>query len=117
MISGPPRSSYTPVAARVEQVMTTARGALTTLPSPRSVHRLRRHTDIRDPGMPVDRLHHVDDGEGRDADGGEGLHLDAGAVGCAHGGLDLDALVDDGEVHLHAVHRDGMREGMRSGCA
>ena len=40
-----------------------------------------------------------------DRDGGEGLHLDAGAVGGAHGGDDLDGVVGDDEVDGHAGDR------------
>ena len=46
----------------------------------------------------VDGLDHVDHGEAGDRDGGERLHLDAGAVGGRDRGHDVDRLVGDDEV-------------------
>ena len=60
-------------------------------PRPRTAAFLGGDADVLDRGGLVEALHHVDDREGGDRDGGEGLHLDAGAVGGAHGRLDLDA--------------------------
>ena len=72
--------------------------------------RLRGDPDVGDAGVLVDGLDHVDEREGCDAHGGEGLHLDAGAVRGAHGGADVDSVVGDVEVDRRGVDRDGVRE-------
>src|SRR6478736_6339879 len=109
---GPVRSSYTPAAARVE--------AITTLPdrvisifcssrersSPRPRARLAaffsQHPDVVDAGSGVDGLDHVEERQRGDADGGQRLHLDAGAIGGAHGGGDGDVHLADLEVDVNA---------------
>src|SRR2546421_12327178 len=68
--------------------------------------------DALDGHNTVDGLAHVVDGEGGDADGGEGLHLDAGAAEDADSGLDGQEVVGGkGEVDLGAGGGGGGAEG------
>ena len=71
---------------------------------------LRGDPHVGDAGVLVDGLDHVDEREGGDGDRGERLHLDAGAVGGAHDGPDVDPVVDDVEVDLDGVHRHRVGE-------
>src|SRR3954463_16033784 len=88
----PPRSEYTPAAARFDAVTTSARiGASLTAPVPRPAAALRRDADVRDRRQLVHRLDHVDERQGGDGHAGERLHLDPGAVRRPHGGGDVDA--------------------------
>src|SRR5262245_3937192 len=60
----------------------------------------------------IDGLAHVVDGQGGDADGGEGLHLDAGAAVDADGGLDVQfAVAGEGEVEGGGGDRQGVAQG------
>ena len=59
-----------------------------------------------DDGARVDRLGHVDERQAGDGDGGERLHLDAGAVGGARGRGHGDARVVDDEVDGDAGQPD-----------
>src|SRR5919202_902995 len=104
--TGPPRSSYTPAAARFEAVTTSARSSLTS-PVPRPSAALRGDPHVRDRRQLVDGLDHVDERERGDRHARQGLHLDAGAVGGPHGGGDVDAVVGDLQRDRHGVHRDG----------
>src|SRR5689334_21151432 len=87
MRRGPVASPYTPAAARFEATTTAARMLIAGSSVEVSVlpAGLRQHAYVGDHRPLVDRLDHVDHGEPRDGDGGEGLHLDSGAVGGAHG--------------------------------
>src|SRR3954470_7012202 len=68
--------------------------------------------DALDGHNTVDGLAHVVDGEGGDADGGEGLHLDAGAAEDAHGGLDAQEVgLGEGEIEGGAGDGEGVAEG------
>src|SRR3954451_8090003 len=68
--------------------------------------------DALDGHNTVDGLAHVVDGEGGDADGGEGLHLDAGAAEDADGGVDAEGVVGgEGEVDGGAGEGEGVAEG------
>src|SRR5438045_4030933 len=59
----------------------------------------------------IDGLAHVVNGEGGDADGGEGFHLDAGAAEDAHGRLDAEQVVGvPGEGQRCAGDGKGMTE-------
>src|SRR3954471_19305753 len=64
--------------------------------------------DALDGHNTIDGLAHVVDGEGGDADGGQGLHLDAGAAEDADGGLDAQQ-VRGGEGELDGGGGDGQR--------
>src|SRR5207248_1366998 len=68
--------------------------------------------DALDGHNTVDGLAHVVDGECGDADGGEGLHLDAGAAEDPHGGLDAQEVVlGEGEIEGGAGDGEGVTEG------
>src|SRR5438270_13476316 len=68
--------------------------------------------DALDGHNTIDGLAHVIDGEGGDADGGEGLHLDAGAAEDADGGLDGQEVVGGkGEVNLGDGDGERVAEG------
>jgi hypothetical protein len=49
-----------------------------------------------------------------DADGGQRLHLDAGAVGGAHGGGDGDVRIADLEVDVDSGQRQRVAQRIRS---
>ena len=65
----------------------------------------------------VDRLDHVDERERRDADGGQRLHLDAGAVGGAHGCGDPTPSSTTSRSTSTAWTATGWRAGPGPGCA
>src|SRR5262249_6672753 len=123
--TGPPRSLYTPAAARFEAVTTSARtrragdgataaGSRTrslAAPVTRSPTTLRHHPDPRDLGVPVNGLHHVNEREGGHAHTGERLHLHPGPIRGADGGAQRHPLVGDLGVHPDSVHGD--RVGQR----
>src|SRR5947209_14031813 len=68
--------------------------------------------DALDGHNTVDGLAHVVDGEGGDADGGERLHLDAGAAEHADAGVDAQGVVGgEGEVDGGAGDRQGVAQG------
>src|SRR5215212_789782 len=106
---GPQRSSYTPAAARVEAITTRPdlivcssreRSSLSPRPRPRLAALFAQHPDVVDARCGIHGLDHVVDGERGDADSGQRLHLDAGAVGAAHGRCDGDLGVGDLEVDV-----------------
>src|ERR671938_999408 len=71
--TGPPRSSYTPAAARFEAVTTRA---LVTPPVPRPPAALRRDPDVGDRRQLVHGLDHVDERQRRHRHARQRLHLD-----------------------------------------
>ena len=74
--------------------------------------RLAEEADVGDGHGLVDGLAHVVDGEGGDADGGQGLHLDAGLGVDGGGGVDADlAVVGRGGGEGGDVEVDGDRVG------
>src|SRR5947209_2487809 len=67
--------------------------------------------DALDAHNTVHGLAHVVDGEGGDADGGQRLHLDAGAAEDAHGGLDAEQVGGgEGEIDGGAGDGEGVAE-------
>ena len=68
--------------------------------------------DLLDGHNSIDRFAHVVDGQSGDADGGQRLHLDAGAAKDAHGGLDAEQIVGvEGEIDVRRVMGQWMAEG------
>src|SRR3954470_20855387 len=68
--------------------------------------------DALDGHNTVDSLAHVVDGEGGDADGGEGLHLDASAAEDTDGRLNAQQVVsNEGEVDGSGGDRQRMAQG------
>src|SRR5579859_4611413 len=68
--------------------------------------------DALDRHNTIDSLAHVVDGQGGDADGGEGFHLDAGAAEDAYGRLQAqDGVALEGEVHDGGGDGEGVAEG------
>src|SRR5690242_4263497 len=100
---GPVAAAYTPAAARLEATTTAARMLIagSSVEVSRLPTGLRQHAYVGDHRPLVDRLDHVDHGEPRDRDSGEGLHLDSGAVGGADGRGDLHRVIGDLEVDGH----------------
>src|ERR1700712_2250761 len=136
-ISGPPRSSYTPAAARFDAVTTRARRSgswargSSTVISPVLLVAVfvGAESSVRGPGPDagapallalqpdrvhrrgrIERLDHVVQRETGDRHGGERLHLHPGAVGAAGGRLDAHLGLAHLEVHRHARERDGVAE-------
>src|SRR5260221_5019675 len=68
--------------------------------------------DVVDAHPAIDRLAHVIDGKRSDGDGGQGLHLDAGAARELAGGSDIDgvALRVAAQLDADRAEREGMAE-------
>src|SRR5258708_18530772 len=75
--------------------------------------------DVGDAHPAVDRLAHVVDREVGDGDGGQGLHLDAGAARELAGGSDIDgvALRVAAQLDADRAEREGMAERNEIGRA